>query len=92
MDGKLRLNPKKLKLLRKEKSLSQEAMANHCFSSGLHISLATIKRAELGKPILYRTAKSVASFFDVDVADIVLSQPWIPLTIMEWGVLFMLEA
>ncbi len=75
MDGKLRLNANKLKSLRKKKSISQETMANQCFSSGQQISLATLKRAELGRPILYRTAKCLASFFSVELNDILEDIP-----------------
>lgn len=75
MDGKLRLNANKLKSLRKKKGISQETMANQCFSSGQQISLATLKRAELGRPILYRTAKCLASFFTVEVNDILDETP-----------------
>jgi len=70
MEGKLKLNAEKLKSLRKEMGLSQEALADQCFSSGQRVSLSTIKRAELGRPILYRTAKSLASFFNTELPDI----------------------
>lgn len=69
-DGKLQLDAKKLKSLRKKSGLSQEALANRCFAAGQQISLATIKRAELGRPILYRTAKCLASYYNTTLDDI----------------------
>ena len=72
MDGKLLLDSQVLKSLRKKRGLSQSAMAEKSMSAGAPVSLATIKRAELGKPILYRTATSIAAFFDVEITDITL--------------------
>ncbi|WNO07719.1 transporter substrate-binding protein [Teredinibacter sp. KSP-S5-2] len=72
-DGKLQLDAKKLKSLRKKSGLSQEALANRCFAAGQQISLATIKRAELGRPILYRTAKCLASYYNTTLEDIIVN-------------------
>ncbi|ASU40992.1 hypothetical protein hmeg3_23615 [Herbaspirillum sp. meg3] len=65
MDGRILLNPSLLKDLRKRRALSQEALAELCLSRQLCVSVASIKRAETGKVVLYRTARHLATVFDV---------------------------
>jgi tetratricopeptide (TPR) repeat protein/transcriptional regulator with XRE-family HTH domain len=60
-----------LKRLRKTRGLSQEALAELCFNSQLSVSIASIKRAETGKPVLYRTARHLAQILSVALEQIV---------------------
>ncbi|EPC03673.1 hypothetical protein L861_19255 [Litchfieldella anticariensis FP35 = DSM 16096] len=66
-DGRLVLDPQHLKQLRKHLGLSQEALAQRCFDQRLCVSIASIKRAESGKPVLYRTARHLATIYEVEV-------------------------
>ncbi|MDP2574497.1 AAA family ATPase [Vibrio penaeicida] len=70
-DGRLPLNGDLLKQLRKQKGLSQERLAEQCAESRLYVSLSSIKRAESGNSILYRTAKELATFYSVEVEDLI---------------------
>lgn len=74
-DGRLVLNGSRLKQLRQQHGLSQEALAQHCFDRRLCVSIASIKRAERGKPVLYRTARHLAEMFAVDVSQLSLNDP-----------------
>jgi len=65
-DGRIALNAALLKGLRKTRGLSQEALAEQCFNQQLPVSIASIKRAETGKAVLYRTARHLASIFGVE--------------------------
>ncbi len=66
-DGRLVLDAKCLKQLRKRLGLSQEALAQRCFEQRLCVSIASIKRAESGKPVLYRTARHLATVHGTEV-------------------------
>ncbi len=66
-DGRVLLDAGLLKQLRKGRALSQEALAELCFTNQLCVSIASIKRAETGKAVLYRTARHLATIFEVDV-------------------------
>lgn len=66
-DGKIALDPETLKRLRKQLGFSQEALAEHCFDQRLCVSIASIKRAETGKSVLYRTARHLAQVFAVEL-------------------------
>ncbi|WP_256256415.1 helix-turn-helix domain-containing protein [Pseudomonas agarici] len=67
-DGRVLLDGTLLKGLRKQHGLSQETLAEACLNRHLCVSIASIKRAETGKPVLYRTARHLASAFDLDVS------------------------
>ena len=67
-DGKVALSKTKLKELRKQHGLSQESLAEACANKRLRVSIATIKRAEAGKNISYRSARYFAIFYNVDIA------------------------
>ncbi len=67
MDSKTVLNTKELKRLRKLQGLSQEGLAYACEQRCLRASIATIKRAESGKAVSFRTAHELATFFDVGI-------------------------
>jgi transcriptional regulator with XRE-family HTH domain len=64
-DGRVRLDACHLKRLRHDLGISQETLSESCMRSRLSLSLASIKRAESGKPVLYRTARHLAAFFGV---------------------------
>ncbi|NWD74128.1 tetratricopeptide repeat protein [Pseudomonas gingeri] len=66
-DGRVLLDAGLLKGLRKKHGLSQETLAEACLNRHLCVSIASIKRAETGKPVLYRTARHLATAFEVDV-------------------------
>ncbi|WP_355659640.1 ATP-binding protein [Halomonas salifodinae] len=66
-DGRLTLDRQCLKQHRKRLGLSQEALAEHCFDRRLCVSIASIKRAESGRPVLYRTARHLAEVYGVEV-------------------------
>jgi len=65
-DGRVALDAALLKHLRKARGLSQEALAELCFQRQLPVSIASIKRAETGKAVLYRTARHLATIFGVE--------------------------
>lgn len=67
-DGRVLLDAVLLKGLRKQHGLSQETLAEACLNRHLCVSIASIKRAETGKPVLYRTARHLATAFGVDVS------------------------
>lgn len=66
-DGRVLLDPGVLKNLRKTQGFSQETLAYACLDRRLCVSVASIKRAETGKPVLYRTARHLASMFGVEL-------------------------
>ncbi|MGR5141067.1 helix-turn-helix domain-containing protein [Photobacterium sp. DNB23_23_1] len=68
---KLMLNSKRIKQLRQQNGLSQEAFADACEQRLIRISIATIKRAETNRPVSLRTAKNIATFYDVDLDELV---------------------
>lgn len=70
-DGSVNLDIARLKSLRLGLGMSQEALSESCAERRLSLSLASIKRAESGKPVLYRTARRLAAFFDVTIQDLV---------------------
>ncbi len=69
--GRVSLNRNALVNLRKEKGLSQEMVALMCAEQRRCVSIASIKRAELGKNILFRTARNIAGFFEVELTSII---------------------
>lgn len=70
-DGRVVLTPQKLKALRLSRGLSQEALAEYCAEQRLCVSIASIKRAETGKCILYRTARHLAEAYQVPMESLV---------------------
>lgn len=69
-DGRVHLNTALLKKLRLERGLSQAKLAEQARDNRLPLSIASIKRAELGEPVIYRTAVQLASLFQVAVHDL----------------------
>lgn len=74
MDGKVVLDTRKLKTRRKQLGYSQEALSYECEKRRLKVSLATIKRAETGKPVTYRTARDLAEFFSLQPTELMVPQ------------------
>ena len=70
-DGKIGLNPSLLKTLRKKHGYSQESLAQLCLSKRLCVSVASIKRAEAGKSVLYRTARHLAEIYRVELTTLI---------------------
>ncbi|MDQ2823048.1 MAG: helix-turn-helix domain-containing protein [Pseudomonadota bacterium] len=74
-DGKVVLNQHHLKTLRKQRGLSQDGLAQLCLASKLCVSIASIKRAETGKPVLYRTASHLARIYQTSLDDLLPPLP-----------------
>lgn len=70
-NGRVVLKRDVLIKLRREKGLSQALLATQCAEQQLSVSIASIKRAETGKNILYRTAHDIAQFFAVNISDLI---------------------
>ncbi|UGQ46848.1 ATP-binding protein [Massilia endophytica] len=69
-DGRVLLDAGLLKQLRKRRGLSQESLAELCFSQQLCVSVASIKRAETGKVVLYRTARHLAQVYGMPLEEL----------------------
>ncbi len=69
--GRVSLDRQVLIDLRREQGLSQELFALMCAEQRLCVSIASIKRAETGKNIIYRTARDISKFFNVELSAIV---------------------
>lgn len=69
--GRVFLVTQVLKDLRSQKLQSQEEMAFACSDRKIRVSIASIKRAETGKPVIYRVARELARYFDVPVQKII---------------------
>lgn len=92
-DGRIVLDPERLKTLRKKLGLSQSALAERCFDRRLCVSIASIKRAEAGKSLLYRTARHLAQIYQVELESMLLpNETWpqemaaqeSPLQLLQW--------
>lgn len=71
-DGRVYLNTSALKKFRRQLGMSQMGLADYSVSIKQPISIASIKRAELGKPVIYRTALQLAKLFKVNVSELVI--------------------
>jgi len=67
VNDKVLISGSKLKELRSKRGLSQEALCDVFYDKNIQVSIATLKRAELGKNVSYRVVKELASYFDVTV-------------------------
>ncbi|NQZ12456.1 MAG: AAA family ATPase [Algicola sp.] len=76
--GRIALNADTLKRLRKKKGLSQDKLADECADRHLQVSVASIKRAEAGKNVLYRIVLNLADFFDIAVTTLIEGVPITP--------------
>lgn len=71
MAGTMLINGMKLKQLRDQHALSQEGLEYACSQiKGCSVSIATIKRAELGTPLSRRTVARLAKFFAVPIEEL----------------------
>ncbi|MGM9484928.1 helix-turn-helix domain-containing protein [Roseateles sp. NT4] len=77
-DGRIALAPQRLTAHRLRLGLSQEALAEYCFDRRLCVSIASIKRAESGKSILYRTARHLATAYEIPLESLVSNLPRSP--------------
>lgn len=65
--GSVFLRAEVLRFLREQKLLSQQDMADDCWRRNIRLSIATIKRTELGHAVRYRTAHEFARYFGMPV-------------------------
>ncbi|MBP6749231.1 MAG: helix-turn-helix transcriptional regulator [Xanthomonadaceae bacterium] len=72
--GSVFLRAEVLIFLRHQKLLSQQDMADDCERRHIRLSIATIKRAELGEAVRYRTAREFSRYFGVAV-ELLLRDP-----------------
>lgn len=64
LKGKVRINPSTLRLLREQRLLSQQDLADEC---NYRVSIATIKRAETGHDVRFRICRELARYFGVSI-------------------------
>jgi len=69
--GRVFLVTEVLKDLRTERLQSQEEMAHACSDGKFRVSIATIKRAETGRAVVYRVARELARYFGLPVRQII---------------------
>lgn len=81
--GRVFLVSEILKELRSQKLQSQEEMAFACSDQKIRVSIASIKRAETGKPVIYRVARELARYFDVPVQTLIRPAEKIGQTVSE---------
>jgi hypothetical protein len=74
MQEALILKVELLKSLRQQRFLSQEDLFNACRQRSLRVSLATIKRAETGKKVSYRTVRELSTFYAVPALSLVMRE------------------
>ncbi|MCC7248539.1 MAG: helix-turn-helix transcriptional regulator [Lysobacter sp.] len=65
--GSVFLRAEVLRFLREQKLLSQQDMADDCDRRHIRLSIATIKRTELGHAVRYRTVHEFARYFGMPV-------------------------
>lgn len=65
--GCIVLNADALRKLRNARLMSQQELADNCYRRNIQISIATIKRAEMGHRVRFRIARELARCFDVPV-------------------------
>lgn len=85
IEGRVKPNVERLKQLRRERGISQEGLADLCLAQTLRVSASSIKRAEAGKNLLYRTVRDLATFFAVDIAELVDASPQTSLPVVKEG-------
>lgn len=69
--GRVLVNKEVLQRLRRKNGWSQSMLVDEAAKKSLRISLATIKRAEMGSFVSFRTALSIAQLFNIDLPDLV---------------------
>ena len=68
--GQVMLDSALIRQLRQGRLMSQRDLANDCWRRNIPLSLNTIKRAELGRPVRYRIAREFARCFEVPVTQV----------------------
>ena len=71
MNKTVLLSRKKLKDLRNKKKLSQEGLCDEFYYADIKISLATIKRAELGMKVTRPVAQILSNFYKIPVEHLI---------------------
>ena len=65
--GRVALRGDTLKALRYQACMSQEEVAAECKRQQIQVSVATLKRAEAGQSVIFRTARELAKYYRVSV-------------------------
>ena len=66
--GRVRLNPQQLKTLRYQRGISQAQLAIEAEIKRLPLSISTIKRAELGAAVIFRSAQHLATLLETKLS------------------------
>lgn len=74
VQGRVVLEAAVLRRLRQQHGLSQDDLAAACYDRRVRVSASSIKRAETGHPVLFRIARELARYFEVQVASLVRSE------------------
>jgi urea transport system substrate-binding protein len=69
-NGRIILNGDKIKELRLKQCLSRDMFSSKSQQMGCYLSVSTLKRAEAGSKIYYRTAQDIASILKVSVDEL----------------------
>lgn len=69
----VKLNAQLIKNMRKEKALSQEDLSYECLEHKFPVSISSIKRAELGMRVSYRTARNISLYFEVLPCELIVN-------------------
>jgi transcriptional regulator with XRE-family HTH domain len=77
-DTRVTLDAGRLLALRRERGLSREAVSEQSLEQHKCLSVASITRAESGKPVLYLTARYLAEFYDVPLQTLLPPCPAAP--------------
>ncbi len=72
-EGRVKPNVERLKQLRRSYGISQEELADLCLARTLRVSVSSIKRAEAGKNLLFRTIRDLAQFYGVPIDELIAS-------------------
>lgn len=64
-----------LRNLRHTRLMSQQELADDCWQRNIQLSLTTIKRAELGRPVRFRIAREFARYFGIALTDLIQVGP-----------------
>jgi hypothetical protein len=68
--GQVMLDSTLIRQLRQGRLMSQRDLAEDCWRRNIPLSLTTIKRAELGRPVRFRIAREFARCFEVPVTQV----------------------
>ncbi|ABC31818.1 predicted ATPase [Hahella chejuensis KCTC 2396] len=72
--GRVRLHRNRLLELRQGLGLSQEQVADECQQQRLYVSVSSLKRAELQRYVLLRTANNLSRFYNVPVEELIVAE------------------